>query len=563
MKRLLVIVLMLGFSMLYTEGIIDHEISALIQDCPLKLPVFRAPVFPDQWFHVDNYGAVGDGLSMNTKAFSKAIQACAEAGGGHVVVPSGIWLTGAIKLKSNVNLHVEQGGVILFSDRYADFPLIETHWEGERAVRATPPIYGYEVENIAITGEGIIDGSGHIWRPVKKFKMTERQWLDLLYSGGVLNEQKSIWWPTENALKGPEILQEIRRKEDVTLSDYSEIHAYLRPVMIGLVRCKHVLLDGPTFQNSPAWSIHPLMSENVIVRNINVRNPWYSQNGDGLDVESCKNVVIYNSRFDVGDDAICIKSGKNAEGRRRGLPSENIVVSDCVVYHGHGGFVVGSEMSGSVRNISVQNCTFIGTDVGLRFKSKRGRGGVVENIFIDHILMKDIPTDAIRFNMYYDYQAPIPDDGSSDQAGEQSERAAMPVSEETPRFQKISMSNITCIGAKRAVLLQGLPEMPIHEIALKNILIKSMQGLTCIDADQIDLSHILILTDKGPVFRFDNSRNVYMEDIDLSSDADPVFDFRGEKTRNIHFRQMQIKRLKNRIRLAPEVSSDAIIYPDD
>ena len=171
--------------------------------------------------------------------------------------------------------------------------------------------------------------------------------------------------------------------------------------MVSLISCNKVLLDGPVFQNSPAWCIHPLMCENLTVRNIDVRNPWYSQNGDGIDIESCKNSVVYNCTFDVGDDAICIKSGKDQEGRDRGMPTENLIVKNCVVYHGHGGVTVGSEMSGGVKNMHVSGCTFIGTDVGLRFKSNRGRGGVVEKIFISNIDMINIPTNAISFNLYY------------------------------------------------------------------------------------------------------------------------------------------------------------------
>src|SRR5687768_12631193 len=176
---------------------------------------------------------------------------------------------------------------------------------------------------------------------------------------------------------------------------YNSIKDFLRPNLLLLTNCKYILLDGPTFQNSPAWCLHPLMSENVTVRNVTVKNPWYAQNGDGIDVESCKNVLIENSVFDVGDDGLCMKSGRDEAGRKRGMPTENVIIRDCIVYHAHGGFVIGSEMSGGARNIWVSNCTFIGTDVGLRFKTARGRGGVVENIFVDGVDMTDIAGEAI------------------------------------------------------------------------------------------------------------------------------------------------------------------------
>src|SRR5687768_10005520 len=188
---------------------------------------------------------------------------------------------------------------------------------------------------------------------------------------------------------------------------YNSIKDFLRPNLLLLTNCKYILLDGPTFQNSPAWCLHPLMSEHLTVRNILVKNPWYAQNGDGIDVESCKNVVIENSTFDVGDDGICIKSGRDKAGRERGMPTENLLVRNCTVYHAHGGFVIGSEMSGGARNIIVENCTFDGTDIGLRFKTTRGRGGIVENIFINNIAMKNIPGEAILFDMYYAAQDPI------------------------------------------------------------------------------------------------------------------------------------------------------------
>ena len=188
---------------------------------------------------------------------------------------------------------------------------------------------------------------------------------------------------------------------------YESIKDFLRPNLVLLTNCKYILLEGVTFQNSPAWCLHPLMSEHLTVRNVFVKNPWYAQNGDGIDVESCKNVLIENSVFDVGDDGLCMKSGRDAEGRKRAMPVENVIIRGCTVYSSHGGFVIGSEMSGGARNIYVSNCTFIGADIGLRFKTTRGRGGVVENIFIKDIYMKDIPAEAILFDMYYMAKDPV------------------------------------------------------------------------------------------------------------------------------------------------------------
>jgi polygalacturonase len=527
-----------------------------IDNLPFSMSMPEISGFPDTTFNILNFGAVGDGNTLNTEAFQSAIQTCAETGGGHVVVPAGMWLLGSIELRSDVDLHIEKGAVLLFSDQYDDYPLIETHWEGQMAVRSRPSIYGNQLDHVAITGEGIIDGAGEAWRPVKRFKMTDRQWTSLVSSGGVV-ENGNVWWPTQAALTAPEKIHDLIFREQVSLSDYEPVRSYLRPVMIGLVRCKQVLLSGPTFQNSPAWNIHPLMCENVIIHDIKVRNPWYSQNGDGLDVESCSNVLISDCWFDVGDDAICLKSGKDEQGRKRGMPSQNIIITDCTVYHGHGGFVVGSEMSGGVRNVLVRRCTFLGTDVGLRFKSTRGRGGVVENIFIDEIRMKNIPTDAIRFNMYYNYEAPIPEDGDRQTDMIQMQQT-VPVTVETPRFRKIYMKNIICMGSNRAIFLQGLPEMPINEIYMDNIFIKAEEGLTCIDADQVQLTSVRLIAGKTPVYRFENSRNITMQELDIDPDWDVPFYFTGTATKNIMMQEMNTSAFKHKIKFGKNVDPDNV-----
>jgi polygalacturonase len=217
------------------------------------------------------------------------------------------------------------------------------------------------------------------------------------------------------------------------------------------------------------------MCENIIIDRVLARNPAYAQNGDALDLESCKNALIINSRFDAGDDGICIKSGKDADGRKRGMPCENVVVDGCTVFAGHGGFVVGSEMSGGVRNISVRNCQFVGTDVGLRFKSTRGRGGIVENIYIDGISMTDIATYAVTFNMYYGGKsvAEVLAEGENN-----TEVTAMPVTEETPIFRHIDIRNVNCYHAGYAMEFNGLPEMPIDGINLENITISARHDAT-------------------------------------------------------------------------------------
>lgn len=436
----------------------------LYRNLPFSMPKVTTPVFPDRSINLDSYGAKGDGSSLCTEAFAKAIDVLSKRGGGKLIVPQGVWFTGPIVLKSNINLHLEKGAIILFTPDIDQYPLIETSFEGLDTRRCQSPISGNNLINVAITGEGVIDGNGEYWRPLKRAKVTAGLWKSITSHGGVFKD-KNYWLPYEGTLKG-EQMSDMNVPQGVkTDAEWESIKPFLRPVMVSLVSCKNVWLQGVIFQNSPAWNLHPLMCENLLIESVQVRNPSYAQNGDGIDVESCKNTLIVNSTFDVGDDGICIKSGKDADGRKRGIPTENVIIDGCTVFKGHGGFVVGSEMSGGVKNIVVSDCQFLGTDVGLRFKSKRGRGGIVENIYIKNISMFDIVTDAVTFDLYYGGKSAVEDleDGKS------VEVKKMPVDETTPQFRNIDIEDVVCRGARRALYFNGLPEMPIKNITLKNI----------------------------------------------------------------------------------------------
>lgn len=437
----------------------------------------KLPEFKTEKYYITDFGAVGNGVFKNTEAFAGAIAKCSENGGGQVVVSRGIWLTGPIVLKSNVNLHLEDGAVILFSDDFNDYPLINTNFEGFFTYRCISPIYAKECENVAITGSGVIDGNGNAWRPVKKFKLPERQWDTLVKSGGcILEGKEEMWWPSENARAGHTTLV----PNPQLLTNKAECEKYrdfLRPAMVNFTNCKKVLLDGVTFQNSPAWNLHPWLCEHLTVRNVSVRNPWYSQNGDGIDVDSCKYVKVYDSVFDVGDDALCVKSGKNQDGRKLGKPCEYVEFKNCTVYHGHGGFVVGSEMSGGVKNVQVLDCTFIGTDTGLRFKSCLGRGGVVENIYVDNVNMTEIPKEAIVFTMGYDMDT---------------KEGQTVAPEEIPEFKNVYINNVTCAKAGTPISISGLSAMPVHDIYLNNINIISDKEMTTSNAENIFTDNVNI-----------------------------------------------------------------------
>jgi polygalacturonase len=491
-----------------TLSVLSLFTGALIATAALpkfEMPQMAGPKIPKRTATITDFGAVPDGKTLNTEAIAKGIAALADKGGGQLNFPSGIWLTGPIGLKNNVELHLEEGALVQFSADYSLYPPLQLDIKGRPRTVATSPLHGENLENIAITGRGVFDGSGDAWRPVKKGKMTENQWKQRLATpGSVLETNSNLWWPSAEA----------RAREEKA--------GQHRPTLLKFVNCRRILLDGVTFQNSPGWNLHPLLCEDLTLRNIVVRNPWYSQNGDGLDLENCRNAVVRGSRFDVGDDAICLKSGKDEEGRRIAVPTENILIEDCIVYHGHGGVTIGSEMSAGVRNVRVNNCLFMGTDIGLRFKSQRGRGGVVEKIYISNVRMTDIVTDAIGFNLYYGGAGP-----GEGMEGAAAGAKAEPVSEKTPQFRDIYIENVVCRGARQAVALQGLPEMPIQGIHLSNVSITAENGVACTDAQNITLDRVEILNSRGPVLSLVNSRGVSVDRLTYPAGAAAVIKAAG------------------------------------
>ena len=407
-----------------------------------------------------------------------------------------------------MNLHAEANALVLFDPDPEAYPIVETSFEGLNTRRCTSPIHARGAHNIAITGEGVFDGSGDTWRFVKKGKLTEGQWKTLVASGGLLDEKGDTWYPSEASKRGHELSDSFNNPQNLTTdAEWESIRHWLRPVLVSLIQCKDVLLEGVTFRNSPAWCIHPLSCENMIISELKVFNPWYSQNGDGLDLESCRNTLIIGNLFDVGDDAICIKSGKDKDGRERNEPCRDVVIRNNTVLHGHGGFVVGSEMSGGVKNIYVADCLFLGTDVGLRFKSTRGRGGVVEGIYIERINMINIPTEPLLFDLFYSGKSAMEDleDGRGENTG------LPPVTEETPAFRDITIRGITCKGARRAMFFNGLPEMKIQNVRVEDVCISSTYGAELTQTSGVTLQNVKIQADKGPKLLIRHSDNILLD----------------------------------------------------
>ncbi|RYF84687.1 MAG: glycoside hydrolase family 28 protein, partial [Chitinophagaceae bacterium] len=475
-----------------------------------------------------------DGVTLNSKNINNAIAASSKKGGGVVVIPAGLWLSGPIVLQSNVNLHLQRGALLQFTSDFNQYSLIETNWEGLPAIRNQSPISATNATNIAITGAGIIDGNGDAWRMVKKDKLSESQWKKLLASGGVLSDDKKTWYPSESSLRGSKMSKAGVLLNGKTMDDYKDVKDFLRPNLLVLTKCNKILLEGVTFQNSPAWCLHPLMSTNITVRGISVKNPWYAQNGDGIDVESCRYVLIENSVFDVGDDGLCIKSGRDEEGRKRAMPTQDVIIKNCTVYNSHGGFVIGSEMSGGAKNIHVSNCTFVGSDIGLRFKTTRGRGGVVENIYINNIVMKSIPGEAILFDMYYEAQDPIALSGEKRTAPQVEFK---PVSDATPQFKNIYIKNVVCDGAEKAVFIRGLPEMNIHSIYLENISINAKKGIDISEANNIHFTNVQVgATDLAtPLIDIVNSHHINFNGFKARSQQATVLRMGGDRTNNINW----------------------------
>ncbi len=443
-----------------------------------------APRIPETRVSLADFGAKPDGETLNTDAFARAFAALAERGGGTLVVPSGLWLTGPIQLRSRVRLHLEPGSLIQFSRDHALYPLRVFDARGEKSVHTTSPISGEKLEDVAITGSGVIDGGGDAWRLVKKAKVTEPFWKDLVASGGILNDKGNEWWPSRAAMEGAAATDALEASGSLDPAAYAPYRLYLRPRLLRLLDCRRVLLEGVTFRNSPNWTLHPWLCEDVTLRGLKILNDRWAQNSDAMDIDSCRRVHVSDCIVDTGDDGLCIKSGMNASGRRLGVPTEDVLIENCVVYEGHGGFTIGSEMSGGVRNVLVQNCTFIGTALGLRFKTARGRGGVVENIHVRGIRMSAIEGSAIDFNFLY-------------AANGKPAEAVITPDEGTPTFRNILFEDIVSRGSKAAFTLRGLPERPLSDITFRDVDLSAGAGADLAYGERIVFERVRIRADQG------------------------------------------------------------------
>ena len=399
-------------------------------EVPAILARIRPPVFPDRNFDISKYGAVGDGVTDCGQALQQAILECSRSGGGRVVIPSGNFLTGAVHLRSNVNLHLSEGATLRFSqDPHQYLPAVYTRWEGVECMSYSPFIYAFEQQNVAVTGSGTLDGQAdnqHWW------------WWNGNPLFGGSREKSSQMTARSNLFKMAE--------NDTPVSErvFGE-GSFLRPNFLQFYRCRNVLVDGITIRNSPMWQIHPVLCTNVTVRGVAAVS--HGPNNDGCNPESSRDVLIEDCLFDTGDDCIAIKSGRNRDGRRIGVPSENIVIRDCRMKDGHGGVTIGSEASGGVRNVYAEHCRMDSPNLErvLRLKTNSYRGGYIENIFMRDVTVDQVTDAILSINLFYE-------EGAS---------GLFP-----PTVRNIEMRNVTCRKSRYALYLRGYKESPIRNIRL-------------------------------------------------------------------------------------------------
>lgn len=439
-----------------------QDYSAYYENLPVEMAQVQAPEIPDNSVSIIETGGVGDGITLNTEAFSKAISKLTKLGGGHLVVPAGVWLTGPIMLKDNIDLHLEKNTIIYFSpDRRL--------YVSEGSSRCNPGIRATKRKNISITGEGTIDGNGAQWRPVKRSKVSDVEWKQYKALGGVEKDGVLYIWD---------------KHEEWNIADDAQKQEKLRADLIRLTDCENVLVQGVTIQNSPRFHLHPCYCENVIIDGVTVRCPWNAQNGDAIDISDCSRVLIVNSIVDAGDDGLCMKSGSRKEGRPWGC--EDILIQDNIVYHAHGGFVIGSESIGGMRRIVVRDNRFSGTDTGLRFKSGVGRGGLTEDIFISDIVMTDISGEAIVFQCDY-VDRPAGSDGSKPELSE--EQMSL-----VPRFHDIKIERVTCRGAQTGIKAGGIEGLDcIEGIEISDCTILYSKAASDINAADITLGNVSLV----------------------------------------------------------------------
>lgn len=471
-------------------------------------PLFEMPEFKKNCNILD-FGAIKDGKTKNTAAFQKAIAACTEEGGGNVIVPRGKWLTGAIHLQSNINLKLEKGSEIVFSTNPDDYlPVVQTRFEGIELYNYSPFIYANGAENISITGRGKLTGQGDAW---SDWSDDQEDAFSNLY-----NLAKERTMPTERVFG---------TKKDA-----------LRPSFVQFFNCKNVFLSDFSIQDGPMWTIHAVFSENIMAENLKISS--FSHNSDGFVIDSSKNVSLNRLEISSEDDAISIKSGLEPDIWNRNISSENITIRNSVINAGHAGVAIGSEMSGGVRNVSIERNYFSHLDWAVRIKSIRGRGGFVENIFAKNLRLQDV--DQV---LAIDLQYPAP--------------TLIPLTNEPPRVENISLQNVSGKDIKEVFYLRGLPESTLKNVRIANIALKTKGLSEIIDSENITLEHLKINNFKDKELFIENSRDIIFRNSSFcQTNSHNCIVIDGKDNDRIHFKQTNISRAN--IDLGENVSKESI-----
>jgi hypothetical protein len=442
------------------------------------LPLAAAPT--QAAFNVLDFGAVPDGQTMDTAAIARAVAACAQSHGGTVTFPAGRYLTGAIFLESNMTLNLEAGSELLYSADPADSPLVASRWESTNAFTHAPLICANGKENIAIVGRGTLNGQGANW-----------WWRNGSYSPKRAAEIQ----PAIKAWEGLYLRIEAGQKPDAR--EFGLAAEYLRPCLLQFYDCRNVLVEGVTLKESPMWILHPVYSENVAIRGVTFISS--GPNGDGVDVDSCRDVRISDCFFSTGDDCIVLKSGRDMDGRRTSRPTEHVTITNCVMYEGHGAVVIGSETSGGIRDVVASNIVSRGTWHGVRIKSERGRGNTIENLRFDNFVIDESTKEAIEITALYQNEP------------------AEPFSERTPVFRNIAFSNMTIVNAAQVASIHGLPEKALEQLRFSDITAAGHVGFICDQSSGVELHNVRVDTSSGSAFSFEHVTELQLDGVTSTS----------------------------------------------
>lgn len=465
--------------------------SHYYKDLPCAVEQVQEIVIPDYTVTLTDFGAVGDGKTDCSEAFAQALKHLKEQGGGHLIVPNGRWLTGPIKLISNFDLHLEDQATIVFSpNRELYVQPSDSLRDGSKKCYAL--IHGSKIENVSITGRGTLDGQGIYWRPVKQKKVDEEIWDEVNAMGGVLradgdSKNWKIWYPYN-----------LKKEYNVpNIASDPIIQEKMRPHLVNITDSKNVLLENVHLLNSPKFHFVPTRVQNLIVDGVNIRCPHWAQNGDAMDPGNVQVALIVNCNISCGDDGICMKGGVAEKGVEAG-PQRDFLITNDTVYAAHGGFVIGSEFSGGMQRLVVKDCYFDGTDIGCRFKSAPGRGGWCEDIYCQNIIMKNMQQSAILISSGY------ADKGAGVSATDKDKKDAF-----FPDWSNITFRNITCVGSKQAVDIQGLKGKPVHNILFDNVMIiGNKNGVKLEYAEDINFVNCQINPKPMPVTEYKKIKNV-------------------------------------------------------